>query len=111
MAKILRDFRFFTIFQYDLEEDYLRDMASKGYHFTSVIFPGIYQFEVGEPENVVYRLDYPGESYKKDPEYQEMLGKTVGSTLPAMRNLPITAKRGKLIIRNSFQIASPGWLI
>ena len=73
MAKTVRKYKFFTIFQYDLEEEYLREMTNKGLHLKSVIFPGKYTFEVGEPKDIVYRLDYKGEKYKRDEEYKEML--------------------------------------
>ena len=36
MAKTVRKYKFFTIFQYDLEEEYLREMTNKGLHLKSV---------------------------------------------------------------------------
>lgn len=73
MTELYKEIKLFTIFQYDLEEDYLREMAKKGYHFKSVTFPCFYSFEIGEPKDIVYRLDFKGEDYKKEEGYKLML--------------------------------------
>lgn len=62
--KIITKFKIFTISDYEKEEKYLREMANKGYHLKSVSFPGFYKFNIGEPKDVVYRLDYS--SYNKE---------------------------------------------
>lgn len=52
------EFRFFTIAQYQKEEDYLREKHNKGWSFSHLTFPGFYHFERCTPEDVVYQLDY-----------------------------------------------------
>ncbi|HZW02351.1 MAG TPA: DUF2812 domain-containing protein [Anaerolineaceae bacterium] len=50
-------FKVFTAWQDDREEVWLRDMARQGWH---LVKPGVgkYVFRRGEPQDVVYRLDY-----------------------------------------------------
>jgi hypothetical protein len=54
----LRKFRIFLAWQDEEEELWLRDMARAGWHLRSVQLPGLYTFEHGEPEDMVYRLDF-----------------------------------------------------
>lgn len=54
----LKQFHWFWAWDDEKEEVWLRDMAKKGWHFTSVAFPGYYYFEQGEPKDFVFRLDY-----------------------------------------------------
>jgi hypothetical protein len=54
----MRKFRIFMAWQDEEEELWLRDMARAGWHLTSVQLPGIYTFERGEPQDMVYRLDF-----------------------------------------------------
>jgi hypothetical protein len=54
----LKQFRWFWAWDDEKEEKWLRDMAKKGWHFTSVSLPGNYYFEQGEPKDYVFRLDY-----------------------------------------------------
>ena len=65
-------FKFFTIPQYQQEEDYLSAMNEKGWRFTHVTFPGFYHFEKSEPERVAYRLDYNQEGIRNKAEYVQM---------------------------------------
>lgn len=51
-------FHIFTIAGYEREEAYLRRMHNKGWKFTGLYIPGIYQFERCQPEDVIYQLDY-----------------------------------------------------
>jgi hypothetical protein len=53
-----RKFRLFWAWQDHEEEAWLRQMAQQGYHLSSLVFSTIYEFTVGEPRDVVYRLDY-----------------------------------------------------
>ncbi len=46
----LKQFRWFWAWDDEKEEKWLRDMAKKGWHFTSVSLPGNYYFEQGEPK-------------------------------------------------------------
>lgn len=50
--------RIFTIADYEEEENWLREQSRKGLHLQKMIQPFIYIFEVGKPEEMIYRLDY-----------------------------------------------------
>ena len=54
----MRQFRWFWAWDDGKEEDWLRAMSNKGWHFQAVDFPGFYNFVQGEPRDIVYRLDY-----------------------------------------------------
>ena len=54
----LRKFKLFFAWQDDKEEDWLREMARKGWHLSSWGLPGFYNFIRGEPQDVIYRLDF-----------------------------------------------------
>ena len=53
-----QEFKYFTITEYDREQEYLSQMHREGWKFTSVTGIGQYHFEQCEPEEVVYQLDY-----------------------------------------------------
>jgi len=53
-----KQFRWFWAWDDEKEENWLRELAQKGWHFKSVSLPGNYIFEQGEPRDDVYRLDY-----------------------------------------------------
>lgn len=65
-------FRYFTIMEYDKEQEYLRRMHADGWKFTYVNLPGFYHFEQCEPEEVVYQLDYNQEGLANKEEYVRM---------------------------------------
>ena len=65
-------YKYFTIPQYQQEEDYLSSMNEKGWRFTHVTFPGFYHFVKREPEQVTYRLDYNQEGIRNKDEYIQM---------------------------------------
>lgn len=65
-------FKYFTIPQYQQEEDYLSAMNAKGWRFTHATFPGLYHFEKCEPGQVAYRLDYNQEGIRNKAEYIQM---------------------------------------
>lgn len=54
----IHKFRWFWAWEDEQEEIWLREMSNQGYHFKSVIFIGLYTFEVGDKKDYVYRLDY-----------------------------------------------------
>lgn len=60
MKDRIKKFRIFNIFQYDLEEEFLREMHRQGYAFEKISGIFIYNFKRVEAEDVVYKLDYPG---------------------------------------------------
>lgn len=65
-------FKYFAIYQYQREEDYLSTMREKGWKLTHISFPGLYHFEACEPQKVTYRLDYNQEGIKNKTEYVQM---------------------------------------
>ncbi len=65
-------YKYFTIPQYQQEENYLSDMNEKGWKFTHVTFPGFYHFEKCEPKKITYRLDYNQEGIRNKAEYVRM---------------------------------------
>ena len=54
----IHKFRWFWAWEDEQEEIWLREMSNQGYHFKSVIFIGLYTFEIGPIKDYVYRLDY-----------------------------------------------------
>lgn len=66
------DFKFFTIPQYQQEEEYLSSMHEKGWKLKKITLPGFYHFEKCEPGKVSYRLDYNQEGLKNKTEYVQM---------------------------------------
>ncbi len=51
-------FKLFWAWQDEKEELWLHEMAKQGLHFRSVGAPGLYKFEVGQPRNDYYRMDF-----------------------------------------------------
>ena len=67
--KTKKEFKYFTIFRYEEEQEYLSDMHRHGWKFTKISGIGTYHFEECEPEEVVYQLDYNQEGRKQKEEY------------------------------------------
>ena len=67
-----KEFRWFTIFEYEKEQDYLRQMHRSGWRFVKVSGFGTYHFESCEPQDVVYQLDYNKEGLSHKEEYLKM---------------------------------------
>lgn len=65
-------FKYFTLFQYRQEEEYLSLMHEKGWKLKKITFPGFYHFEKCEPGKAAYRLDYNQEGVKNKAEYVQM---------------------------------------
>jgi hypothetical protein len=51
-------FKWFWAWQDEKEEAWLHEMAQQGFHLRSVAGPLHYEFEMGEPRNEYYRMDY-----------------------------------------------------
>ncbi len=64
--------KYFTVPEYEKEQDYLRKKHQDGWGFIKVVFPGIYIFEKCEPEDVVYQLDYNQEGISHRSQYVKM---------------------------------------
>ena len=72
MKKTKKEFKYYTIFQYEEEQKYLSEMHAHGWKFTHISGIGMYHFEECEPEEVVYQLDYNQEGRKNKEEYVGM---------------------------------------
>ena len=71
-ANYKKQFRWFTIFEYEKEEKYLREMHKSGWKFVKVNGFGTYHFEKCTPEDVVYQLDYNQDGNKNKEEYVKL---------------------------------------
>ena len=67
-----KQFKYFTIFEYEKEEKYLREMHKDGWKFIKVTGFGSYHFEKCTPEDVIYQLDYNQDAKKNREEYFQM---------------------------------------
>ena len=70
--KSKKEFKYFTIFQYEEEQKYLSDMHKHGWKLSRIGGIGMYHFEECEPEEVVYQLDYNQEGRKNKETYIKM---------------------------------------
>lgn len=66
------EFRYFSIMEYEKEQEYLRQRHKEGWKFSGITFPLRYHFVKCEPEDVVYQLDYNPEGIKHKDEYVQM---------------------------------------
>ena len=64
--------RFFTIADYEKEQEYLRQMHKDGWKFISVSGLCRYRFEKCEPKDVIYQLDFNQEGITHKDEYVKM---------------------------------------
>ncbi len=65
-------FKFFTVAEYEQEQEYLRKQNKLGWKLINVKGIGCYIFEKCEPEDVVYQLDYNQDSKDDMGEYIQM---------------------------------------
>lgn len=72
MKEKKRAFKFFSVAEYDKEQEYLQEEHKKGWKLVDVRFPGIYTFVKCEPEDVVYQLDYNPDRESGMGEYIQM---------------------------------------
>ena len=70
--ELKKQFRWFTIFEYEKEQDYLREMHLSGWKFVKVRGLGMYYFEKCAPQDVVYQLDYNEDGLANKDEYLKM---------------------------------------
>lgn len=66
-------FRFFTITDYEAEEQWLQDMFKKGWKLVRVRFQCLYTFEQTEPADMVVRLEYSNVPLQNRPDYEVLL--------------------------------------
>ena len=67
-----KEFKYFSIFNHQNEEDYLRNQHKHGYKFVKVTGIGMYHFTECTPEDVVYQLDFNQDATKYKEEYTRM---------------------------------------
>ena len=70
--KMKKEFRYFSIFNYEKEQEYLREQHKHGWRFVKVTGIGMYHFEECQPEEVIYQLDYNQEGASHREEYLKM---------------------------------------
>ena len=70
--QVKKQFKYFTIFEYEKEQDYLREMHKSGWRFIKVTGFGMYYFEECIPQDVVYQLDYNKDGLSHKDEYLKM---------------------------------------
>lgn len=66
------ELRFFSVPDWEKEQDYLREQHRQGWRFARLNALGLYHFERCEPEDVVYQLDYNPEGLEHKTEYVRM---------------------------------------
>ena len=64
-----KEWKYFTIFNHEKEEEYLRIQHRSGWKFVKVTGIGFFHFEKCHPEDVVYQLDYNKEGVENKQEY------------------------------------------
>lgn len=72
MNKTKKEFKYFTIPQYEQEQDYLNEMHKKGWKLTRISGLGRYHFEECEPADMVYQLDYNLDGIAHKAEYTQL---------------------------------------
>ena len=70
--KTKKQFRWFTIFEYEKEQEYLRKMHASGWKFVKVTGLGSYHFEECTPRDVIYQLDYNSDGLAHKDEYLQI---------------------------------------
>lgn len=67
-----KTFKYFTIFEYEKEQNYLRAMHQTGWKFVRVSGLCVYHFEKCDPQDVIYQLDYNRDGIAHKDEYVKM---------------------------------------
>ena len=65
-------FHFWTITDYEKEEQFLRDQHREGWSLRRYLLPGFYLFDRCEPRDTVYRLDFGQAAKWEKTEYLKM---------------------------------------
>lgn len=66
------EFKFFTIPEWQKEENYLRNQHKNGWEFVNANFICLYHFKKCEPKDVIYQLDFNPESITNKAEYVQI---------------------------------------
>ena len=70
--KTKKQFKYFTIMEYEKEQIYLQEMHRSGWEFVKVSGIGTYHFVECTPKDVVYQLDYNQKGLANKAEYVQM---------------------------------------
>lgn len=70
--KTKKESKFFTVMEYEKEQQYLQKMHKQGWKLIKAKGTGKYIFEECEPGEVVYQLDYNQEGLQNKEEYVRM---------------------------------------
>ena len=65
-------FKFFSIFEYEKEQDFLREMHRSGWKFVKISGFCVYHFEKCDPADVIYQLDYNQDGIAHRGEYVKL---------------------------------------
>ena len=71
-SKTITKVKWFWAWQDEKEEAWLSKMASQGCHLEALVFPTIYRFHIGDPAEIVYRMDYPQLSKQDRQSYLQL---------------------------------------
>ena len=67
-----KEWKYFSIFAHEKEQQYLREQHKRGWKFVKVTGIGTYHFEECQPEDVAYQLDFNQEGLENKEEYIKM---------------------------------------
>lgn len=68
----LKERKFFFAWNMEKEQKYLEEKAKQGYHLVRSGF-GTYEFELGEPKDMVYQFDFRSLGKEGEEEYLELM--------------------------------------
>ncbi len=71
-TEVKKCYRFYTLTDYEKEEQWLREMANQGWLLKDVNLI-VYTFIKTEPKDIVYKLDFQNSDESPDAEYLQML--------------------------------------
>ena len=72
MSETKMKLAFFTIPEYEKEQDWLREQHKAGWKLENATMPCFYKFRKCQPEEVVYQLDYNKDGLAQKDEYVQM---------------------------------------
>ena len=67
-----RTVKFFSVVDWEKEQDYLREMHRQGWKFVRLTALCVYHFEKCEPEDVIYQLDYNADGAGAKEDYVKL---------------------------------------
>ena len=99
-------FRFFTLFEYEEEEDFLEKQHKNGWKVVNYKLPGFYKFEKCEPEDMTYRIDFTNENGSRNAEYRQMFADNGWEFLWSVNGFSIFRKERTSAIEGNNEIFS-----